>query len=77
MLTKVRCSVGKHEWRTRGRGNALTYICQVCGKTRDKPPASKKNLAPASAAWFIPAHVSNPVGPFAGASTGTVADIPL
>jgi len=38
MATNVRCRLGKHEWRSRGRGDALTYFCQVCGKTRDKPP---------------------------------------
>jgi hypothetical protein len=41
MANKLRCRLGKHEWRTRGRGDALTYVCQVCGKTRDKPPRSR------------------------------------
>ena len=36
-----RCRRGKHKWRTRGRGDALTYFCQVCGETRDEPPRSK------------------------------------
>jgi hypothetical protein len=38
MATKLRCRLGKHTWRTRGRADALTYICQACGKARDKPP---------------------------------------
>ena len=38
---EARCHRGKHEWRTRGRANALTYVCQVCGETSDKPPRSK------------------------------------
>jgi hypothetical protein len=38
---KPRCRRGKHEWKTRGRGDALTYVCQVCGETSDKPPRSK------------------------------------
>jgi hypothetical protein len=25
MATKLRCRLGKHEWRARGRGDALTY----------------------------------------------------
>jgi hypothetical protein len=38
MTTKLGCRLGKHDWRTRGRGDALTYVCRACGKTRDKPP---------------------------------------
>jgi hypothetical protein len=38
---KARCRRGKHEWRTKGRANALTYVCQVCGETSDKPPRLK------------------------------------
>jgi hypothetical protein len=41
MTTRLRCRVRKHKWKTRGRGDALTYVCQVCGKTRDKPPPSR------------------------------------
>jgi hypothetical protein len=41
MATNLRCRLGKHKWKTRGRGDALTYVCQVCGKTRDKPPRSR------------------------------------
>jgi hypothetical protein len=41
MATKLRCRLGKHKWRARGRGDTLTYVCQVCGKTRDKPPRSR------------------------------------
>jgi hypothetical protein len=41
MATKLRCRLGKHRWKTRGRGDALTYVCQVCGKTTDKPPRSR------------------------------------
>ena len=37
MAKNLRCRLGKHIWRSRGRGDALTYFCQVCGKTRDKP----------------------------------------
>jgi hypothetical protein len=32
------CRRRKHQWRSRGRGDALTYVCQVCGETRDEPP---------------------------------------
>jgi hypothetical protein len=38
---KPHCRRGKHQWKTRGRGDALTYICQVCGETSDKPPRGK------------------------------------
>ena len=38
MANKLRCRLGRHKWRCRGRGDALTYFCQVCGTTRDKPP---------------------------------------
>lgn len=38
---KPHCRRGKHKWRTRGRGDALTYFCEVCGETSDKPPRSK------------------------------------
>jgi hypothetical protein len=41
MANRLRCRLGKHKWKTRGRGDALTYFCQVCGKTLDKPPRSK------------------------------------
>jgi hypothetical protein len=41
MANKLRCRLGKHKWKTRGRGDALTYVCQVCGKTSDTPPRSK------------------------------------
>ena len=37
MARNLRCRLGKHIWRSKGRGDALTYFCQVCGKTRDKP----------------------------------------
>lgn len=33
-----RCRLGKHKWTCSGRGDALTYRCAVCGKTRDTPP---------------------------------------
>jgi hypothetical protein len=38
MPKSLRCRLGKHRWRSKGRGDALTYFCQVCGKTLDKPP---------------------------------------
>jgi hypothetical protein len=38
MPQKLRCRLGKHRWRRRGRGDALTYFCEVCGKIPDKPP---------------------------------------
>jgi hypothetical protein len=41
MATKLRCRLGKHKWKTRGRADALTYVCQVCGKTLDTPPRQK------------------------------------
>ena len=47
MATKLRCRLGKHKCKTRGRGDALTYVCQVCGKTLDKPPRSKMGGAEA------------------------------
>jgi hypothetical protein len=34
----LRCYTGKHQWRTRGRSDSLTYFCERCGKTLDKPP---------------------------------------
>ena len=37
MVKRLRCRLGKHRWRSKGRGDALTYFCQVCGKTLDKP----------------------------------------
>ena len=39
--TKPHCRRGKHTWRTRGRGDALTYVCEVCGETSAEPPRSK------------------------------------
>jgi hypothetical protein len=42
---KLRCRVGKHSWRTKGRADALTYFCQACGKTRNKPPRSPMGAA--------------------------------
>ena len=47
MANKLRCRLGKHKWRTTGRGDALTYVCQVCGKTRDKPPRSRMGASEA------------------------------
>jgi hypothetical protein len=47
MANKLRCRVGKHRWKTRGRGDTLTYVCQVCGKTRDHPPRSRTGAAEA------------------------------
>jgi hypothetical protein len=38
MSSSFRCRLGKHTWRSRGRGDILTYVCLVCGKTRDTPP---------------------------------------
>ena len=49
MARKVRCRLGKHRWRSRGRGDALTYFCEVCGKTRDKPP---RRSGGAEAPWW-------------------------
>jgi hypothetical protein len=46
MVNKLRCRLGKHKWRSRGRGNALTYRCEVCGKTLDKPPPGKTDWPP-------------------------------
>jgi hypothetical protein len=37
MSSRFRCRLGKHTWRSKGRGDVLTYVCLVCGKTRDKP----------------------------------------
>jgi len=54
MTSTLRCRLGKHTWRSRGRGDALTYVCAVCGKTRATPPrqrwgASDAPLPPGSA----------------------------
>lgn len=49
MTNKLRCRLGKHVWRSRGRGDALTYVCQVCGKTRDKPP--RRRMGAAEVPW--------------------------
>jgi hypothetical protein len=49
MARKLRCRLGKHRWRCRGRGDALTYFCEVCRKTRDKPP---RRSGGAEAPWW-------------------------
>ena len=53
MAKSLRCRLGKHKWRCRGRGDALTYICKACGKTRDKPPRKPMGAArvPGGDAW--------------------------
>ena len=38
---KPHCRRRKHKWQSRGRGDALTYVCQLCGETSDKPPRRK------------------------------------
>jgi hypothetical protein len=38
MSSRFRCRLGKQTWRSKGRGDVLTYVCLVCGKTRDRPP---------------------------------------
>jgi hypothetical protein len=43
----LRCRLGKHKWRSRGRGDALTYVCQNCGKTLEKPPRQRSGGAEA------------------------------
>jgi hypothetical protein len=59
MATKLRCRLRKHKWRARGRGDALTYVCELCGKTRAKPPPSRRTESPppappgSGAAWII------------------------
>ena len=50
MAIKLRCRVGKHKWRCRGRGEALSYVCELCAKTRDKPPRSQTGGA--EAPWW-------------------------
>ena len=47
MAKNLRCRLGKHIWRSQGRGNALTYFCQACGKTRDKPRGPRRGGAEA------------------------------
>jgi hypothetical protein len=55
MANKLRCRLGKHKWKTRGRGDALTYFCQFCGTTRDKAAAVPDGCLRASmAAWSTP-----------------------
>jgi hypothetical protein len=49
MANKLRCRLGKHKWKSRGRGDALTYVCQVCGKTRGKPP---RRMGGSEAPWW-------------------------
>jgi hypothetical protein len=46
MAIKLLCRLGKHRWRSKGRGDALTYFCQDCGKTRDKPGRGKTESPP-------------------------------
>jgi hypothetical protein len=55
MATKIRCLLGQHKWRTRGRGAALTYVCEVCGKTRDKPPPGRTESPPSAPPGSSPA----------------------
>jgi hypothetical protein len=45
MTSKPRCRLGKHSWRTKGRADDLTFFCELCGKTRDKPPRSRMGAA--------------------------------
>jgi len=47
MAKSLRCRLGKHTWRRRGRGDALTWFCQGCGKTLDKPPRERTKGAEA------------------------------
>jgi hypothetical protein len=47
MVKTLRCRLGKHKWRSRGRGDALTYVCQNCGKTLDKPPRRRMGASEA------------------------------
>jgi len=49
MSSRFRCRLGKHTWRSSGRGRYLTYECLVCEKTRDKPPRAA--LARITSAW--------------------------
>jgi hypothetical protein len=60
MSNSFRCRLGKHAWTCRGRGDALNYVCLVCGKTRDEP-------APAG----LGRHPKRPYRP-AGAATSAV-----
>jgi hypothetical protein len=61
MGNKLRCGLGKHTWRSRGRGDALTYVCQACGKTLDKPPRAR---ARGSEAPVPPGSGGSPIGGF-------------
>jgi hypothetical protein len=47
MATKLRCRLGKHRWRSKGRGDTLTYFSHDCGKTLDKVPRSRMGAAEA------------------------------
>ena len=50
--------LGKHEWRARGRGDALTYVCQVCGTPGGEAATRGQNGAAADgAAWVNPHRV--------------------
>jgi hypothetical protein len=60
MANKLRCRLGKHRWMTRGRGDALTYVCQDCGKTLDKAPRSRTGGAEAP----MPPGAGGPIGGF-------------
>jgi hypothetical protein len=57
MAKKLRCYLGNHQWRVKGRGDALTYFCADCGKSQNKPP---KRTGGASA----------PIPPGGGGSVG-------
>jgi hypothetical protein len=61
MAKNLRCHLGKHTWRSRGRGDNLTYFCQACGKTLDKPP--RRGKGGSDAPWGPGSGAAHPGGP--------------
>ena len=51
MSGRFRCRLGKHTWRSRGRGDVLTYVCLACGKTRDNATAAALGRVTSTRWW--------------------------
>ena len=47
MSSTNRCRLGRHVWKSQGRGDALTYVCARCGKKRDTLPRRRWGAADA------------------------------
>src|SRR5829696_9104595 len=72
MANKLRCRLGKHEWTSRGRGDALTYLCRVCGKTSDSREEEKGNRSQCRLGQALSQACSAP-GPAVGRRGGRLA----